>query len=151
MLDLINIRHGLQHLDIKPRNLLLVSLHQVKVADFGLVKHARYARRNDGMTGGVTPLYAAPETFNGKISPQSDQYSLAIVYLELLTGRRPFNGKSVRELAQQHLYDEPELRSLPKWNAPCLPEHWPKIPANASRTAWPLSGRCMLLKAASAP
>jgi hypothetical protein len=115
-LDFMNEKHGLQHLDIKPRNLFLVS-DRVKVADFGLVKH--YERgHSSGLLGGVTPLYAPPETFQGKISKNSDQYSLAIVYQELLTGQRPFNGKNVRQLAQQHLQEEPELRSLPEAERP---------------------------------
>jgi serine/threonine protein kinase len=109
-LDHMNDKHNLQHLDIKPRNLLLVS-DRVKVADFGLVKHCSSA---SGLLGGVTPLYAPPETFTGKVSSYSDQYSLAIVYQELLSGHRPFNGKNARQLAQQHLQEEPELRCLPE-------------------------------------
>jgi hypothetical protein len=111
-LDHMNEKHNLQHLDIKPRNLFLVS-DRVKVADFGLVKHLE-RQSGSGVLGGVTPLYAAPETFTNKISGSSDQYSMAIVYMELLTGQRPFNGKNARQLAQQHLHDEPELRSLPE-------------------------------------
>src|SRR5262249_35009312 len=80
---------------------------------FGLVKHVE-RNSSSGLMGGVTPLYASPETFSGKISQNSDQYSLAIVYQELLTGQRPFNGKNVRALAQQHLQEEPDLRSLPE-------------------------------------
>ncbi|HEV3261368.1 MAG TPA: tubulin-like doman-containing protein [Gemmataceae bacterium] len=109
-LDHMNEKHNLQHLDIKPRNLFLVS-DRVKVADFGLVKHVE---RQTGMIGGVTPLYAAPETFEGRISAHSDQYSLAIVYQELLTGQRPFNGKNPRQLALQHTQQPPELRALPE-------------------------------------
>src|ERR1700719_2473519 len=63
-LDHMNLKHGLQHLDIKPRNLFLVS-DRVKVADFGLVKHLE---RHSVHMSSVTPLYAAPELFQGQIS-----------------------------------------------------------------------------------
>src|SRR6516164_3750338 len=93
-LDHMNEKHNLQHLDIKPRNLFFVS-DRIKVADFGLVKDLE---RQTALVGGVTPLYAAPETFEGKVSGHSDQYSLAIVYQEMLTGKRPFDGKNARQL-----------------------------------------------------
>src|SRR5437868_5097858 len=83
-LDYMNEKHNLQHLDVKPRNLFLIG-DRIKVADFGLVKQLE-RHSASGLLGGVTPLYAAPETFNGKISGSSDQYSLAIVYQEMLTG-----------------------------------------------------------------
>ncbi|MBI3822669.1 MAG: protein kinase [Planctomycetes bacterium] len=111
-LDFMYEKHNLQHLDVKPRNLFLIGDH-VKVADFGLVKTADKSN-SSGILGGVTPLYASPETFVGKISPQSDQYSLAIVYQELLTGHRPFVAKNIRQMAQMHLQAEPDLRSLPE-------------------------------------
>ena len=65
------------------------------------------------VTGGVTPVYAAPETFDGWVSRFCDQYSLAIVYQELLSGQRPFNGTNVRQLIMQHLQAAPNLASLP--------------------------------------
>lgn len=111
-LDYMNEKHNLQHLDIKPRNLFLIG-DRVKVADFGLVKHLERPS-GSGLLGGVTPLYAAPETFIGKVSRHSDQYSLAIVYQELLTGHRPFQAKNVRQMAQLHMKEEPDLRSLPE-------------------------------------
>ncbi len=126
-LDHMNEKHGLQHLDVKPRNLFLIS-DRVKVADFGLVKHLE-RQSASGLLGGVTPLYAPPETFNGKISDRSDQYSLAIVYQELLTGQRPFVGKNVRALAQQHLQGEPELRPLPEAERPVVARALSKDPA----------------------
>ena len=126
-LDHMNEKHGLQHLDIKPRNLFLVS-DRVKVADFGLVKHLE-RRSGSGLLGGVTPLYAPPETFNGKISERSDQYSLAIVYQELLTGQRPFSGKNVHQLAQQHLKEGPDLRALPEGERPIIARCLSKDPA----------------------
>ena len=60
------------------------------------------------VTGGITPVYAAPETFDGMVSRFCDQYSLAIVYQELLTGQRPFDGSSVQQLIMQHLTAQPE-------------------------------------------
>src|SRR5262249_47864874 len=126
-LDHMNEKHNLQHLDIKPRNLFLIS-DRVKVADFGLVKHLERPS-SWGWLGGVTPLYAPPETFSGAISQTSDQYSLAIVYQELLTGQRPFGGKNARQLAQQHLQEEPELRSLPKAERPVVARALSKEPS----------------------
>jgi serine/threonine protein kinase len=108
-LDLMNSQFQLQHLDIKPQNLFLVFNH-VKVADFGLVKDLE--GRAATVTGGVTPVYAAPETFDGWVSRFSDQYSLAIVYQELLTGKRPFSGTTIRQLVLQHLQGAPDLSSL---------------------------------------
>ena len=103
-LDLMNFHHQIQHLDIKPQNLFLVHRH-VKVADFGLAKDLEGAIAS--MTGGITPMYAPPETFDGWVSRQSDQYSLAIVYTEMLTGKRPFNGTNPRQLIMQHMCAPP--------------------------------------------
>jgi len=109
-LDLMNIEYQLQHLDIKPQNLFLVRNH-IKVADFGLVKDLEGMKAT--ITGGVTPLYAAPETFENWVSRYCDQYSLAIVYQELLTGVRPFDGANARQLLKQHLEQEPNVSALP--------------------------------------
>jgi hypothetical protein len=125
-LDHMNEKHNLQHLDIKPRNLFLVS-DRVKVGDFGLVKQLG-PTGNSSLMGGVTPLYSAPETLNGGVSTRCDQYSLAIVYQELLTGQRPFNGKNARLLAQQHLNEEPELRPLPEVERPVVARALAKDP-----------------------
>jgi len=109
-LDLMNTQYQLQHLDIKPQNLFLVHNH-IKVADFGLAKDLEGVRAT--VTGGVTPVYAAPETFEGWVSRFSDQYSLAIVYQEILTGVRPFNGTNTRQLLMQHISGVPDLSPLP--------------------------------------
>ncbi|MFL5327755.1 MAG: serine/threonine protein kinase [Gemmataceae bacterium] len=124
-LDLLNLKHQLQHLDVKPQNLFLVYNH-IKVADFGLVKELR--GEVSRMTGGVTPVYAAPETFNGFVSQQSDQYSLAIVYQELLTGRRPFNGTTAYQLLNQHVSKLPDLAALPGHDRPHVARSLAKKP-----------------------
>ena len=108
-LDFLTTQHDLQHLDIKPENLLLLAGH-VKVADFGLVKSI--SNQTQSLVGGMTPTYAAPEVFQGRPSNNSDQYSLAIMYQELLTGVMPFHGANAAELTLQHLNEEPDLASL---------------------------------------
>lgn len=109
-LDLMNNHYQIQHLDVKPQNLFLVFNH-VKVGDFGLAKLLE--RERTAVTGGVTPVYAAPETFEGYVSRFSDQYSLAIVFQELLTGVRPFSGSNTRQLLMQHISGAPDLHPLP--------------------------------------
>ena len=125
-LDHLIEKHGLQHLDVKPRNLFTVA-DRVKVADFGLVKTLERSS-SSGLMGGVTPIYAAPETFSNKISKHSDQYSLAIVYVELLTGKRPFSGKNIRQLALQHMNEPPDLSMLPEIDRPVLSRALAKDP-----------------------
>jgi hypothetical protein len=125
-LDHLIEKHGLQHLDVKPRNLFTVA-DRVKVADFGLVKTLERSS-SSGLMGGVTPIYAAPETFSNKISKHSDQYSLAVVYVELLTGKRPFAGKNIRQLALQHMNELPDLSMLPATDRPILARALAKNP-----------------------
>jgi serine/threonine protein kinase len=130
VLDLMNLEYGLQHLDIKPGNLFLVRSH-IKVADFGLVnsladlngQHAGSFR-----LGAITPLYASPESFQGKITLHSDQYSLAVVYHELLTGTHPFDGRNFRQLALQHSAQAPDLSRLPEEDRPFVARALAKDP-----------------------
>jgi serine/threonine protein kinase len=132
VLDLMNQEHDLQHLDIKPRNLFLVSRH-VKVADFGLVNSVAgmsAAESGSLQLGAITPIYAAPESFLDKISPSSDQYSLAVAYCEMLTGKLPFNGKNFRQLAMQHLQAVPDLGPLPESDRPAVARALCKEPAD---------------------
>jgi len=126
-LDLMNIQYQLQHLDIKPQNLFLIHNH-IKVADFGLVKDL--AGLETKVTGGITPVYAAPETFDGVVSRHSDQYSLAICYQELLTGQRPFSASNIRQLILQHLQGEPNVSTLPERDQPVILRGLSKVPTD---------------------
>ncbi len=129
-LDLMNFQHDLQHLDVKPRNLFLVG-NRLKVADFGLVQCLEglaATNPNSGLRGEFTPHYAAPEVFEGVISRHSDQYSLAVTYQELLTGTRPFNGNNPRQLALQHLNEQPNLEAVPATDRSMLAKALAKDP-----------------------
>jgi hypothetical protein len=111
VLDLLNLTYNLQHLDIKPGNLFLMGGH-LKVGDFGLLREVggEILKRS---SNAISPTYAAPELFDGLVTPTSDQYSLAVVYLEMLSGQRPYSGETVRQLAYQHLTSEPDLSAAP--------------------------------------
>src|SRR5262249_43764506 len=125
--DLMNAAHQIQHLDVKPQNIFLVQRH-VKVADFGLAKDLEGARA--ALTGGMTPMYAPPETFDGWVSRQTDQYSLAIVYQEMLTGKRPFAGSNPRQLVLQHLTAPPDVAPLPAADRPAVVRALAKSPGD---------------------
>lgn len=125
-LDFLCQQHDLQHLDVKPANLLLVA-DRVKVADFGLIKDIQ--SNSLSVMGGLTPTYAAPEMFDGKPGRFSDQYSLAIVYQELLTGTLPFRGRTTAQLANEHLNKAPNLEAVPLVERPILSKALAKKPS----------------------
>ncbi|MEX2112321.1 MAG: tubulin-like doman-containing protein, partial [Pirellulales bacterium] len=125
-LDYMSENFSLQHLDVKPENLLLVG-NRIKVADFGLVKELQDVTAS--MMGGLTPVYASPEVFDGRPSQRSDQYSLAIVYQEMLTGVLPFPGKTAAQLASQHVHARPRLTPLPAEDQPIVARALSKDPA----------------------
>lgn len=112
MLDHISSKHGLQHLDIKPANLFLVC-ERVKVGDFGLVRRHELTVSSPGQNRGLTPRYVAPEILHGRVDPRSDQYCLALVYQELLTGKFPYPAKSAQQMMLQHVSAAPDLSPLP--------------------------------------
>jgi len=124
-LDLMNNHYHIQHLDVKPQNLFLVFNH-IKVADFGLAK--LFEGERGTVTGGVTPVYAAPETFEGHVYRYTDQYSFGIVFQELLTGVRPFNGVNTKQLLMQHLNGQPDLSALPVSDRPIIGRSLAKKP-----------------------
>jgi serine/threonine protein kinase len=111
-LDVIGTQHGLQHLDVKPANLFLTAGH-VQVGDYGLVSKLDLGAVGE-KTRGLTPKYAAPEVLKGQVHTQSDQYSLALVYYELLTGKFPYSAKTSQQIVIQHASAAPDLTHLPE-------------------------------------
>jgi WD40 repeat protein len=95
------------HRDVKPENMLLGSNNEVLLSDFGIaaVAHSTSSLKTQAYAG--TVHYSAPEQIKGKPRPASDQYALAIVVYEWLTGIRPFSGSSHIEIAMQHLSNPP--------------------------------------------
>ena len=101
---------GVVHRDIKPANIMIADTGHAVVADFGIAKAL------GGGTGGSTgsgaiigsPAFMSPEQWRGEnIDGRADQYALAIVAYEMLTGTRPFQATKVQEIIKQHLNVEP--------------------------------------------
>jgi len=108
-------KRGIVHRDIKPANILFDDSGQAFIADFGIAKLAESTSTLTGNTLVGTPAYMSPEQFSGEweIDGRSDQYSLAIVLFEMLSGEVPFKGDTTAKLMKNHLMDDPpSLRTL---------------------------------------
>lgn len=99
------------HQDVKPSNFLIhgqvddPSQLNVQLADFGVAKFMTTTSESQVIRG--TPIYMAPEQWEGHALPETDQYALAIMAYELLTGRPPFIGNNHQHLWRQHRYAPP--------------------------------------------
>lgn len=109
--------HQIIHRDVKPSNFLIRSQTEsdeyptLLLADFSI---ARLADMTSSVSQNVrgTPAYMAPEQWKGAAVFASDQYALAVMTYELLTGQTPFRG-SPMQMMYAHLYESPQpLRAL---------------------------------------
>ncbi len=110
---------GITHRDLKPANVLVDSEGRIQVLDFGLAKVSgpsglgeRSIEPTEALTGEGkivgTIAYMSPEQVEGKaVDPRSDIFSLGVLFYELVTGGRPFEGETGVSLLTSILRDEP--------------------------------------------
>jgi serine/threonine protein kinase/Flp pilus assembly protein TadD len=110
-------RQGIVHRDIKPENVMLYE-GEAMVMDFGIAKALSAAGpetlTQTGMMIG-TPAYVSPEQAAGEtnLDGKSDQYSLACVIYEMLSGERPFSGATPQAVMAKRFSEMPKpLRSI---------------------------------------
>lgn len=116
-------RRGVVHRDMKPANVMLDDSGWAFVCDFGVAKATGNPRLTQ--TGGTlgTPLYMSPEQLYGQpLDGRSDQYSLAVLTFELLSGTHPFAADAVAEIIRKHCVEP----------APSLAQHRPDLPAQVA-------------------
>ena len=106
------------HRDVKPENMLLGSENEVLLSDFGIAVMTPSARpgglQGQSQSAGWDPIgtvvYMAPEQIQGRTVLASDQYALAVVIYEWLTGVLPFRGSYIEVVTQQVNAPPPPLR-----------------------------------------
>lgn len=107
--------HQLIHQDVKPSNFLIrmnkdnPNRPDLLLTDFGI---ARLSTLTSGASQSIrgTPGYMAPEQWEGHPVPASDQYALAMMAYELLTGRSPFQGNPM-QMMYAHIHTQPQAPS----------------------------------------
>jgi serine/threonine-protein kinase len=97
---------GVVHRDIKPGNIILSPDGTVKIADFGIARIESSSMTQAGTVLG-TPAYMSPEQFMGQtVDARTDIYSAGVMFYQLLTGERPFEG-SMSAIMHKALNTEP--------------------------------------------
>ena len=130
---------GIVHRDIKPENILLSGGRAV-VADFGIARAVTVAGgtklTQTGMAIG-TPVYMCPEQAAGDrdIDARADQYALACVLYEMLTGQPPFTGQSSMAIMARHALEAvPSMRivrtTIPDYVDDTIQQAMSKVPAD---------------------
>ncbi len=120
--------NGIVHRDIKPSNIMILPGDQVKVADFGI---ARLEASEFTIVGDLlgTPAYMAPEQLSGgPIDHRTDLFATGVILFEMLTGVKPFRGKSITEIISFMEKRGPEdIRAL----NPAVPEAMKRVIAKS--------------------
>src|SRR5207248_398522 len=94
------------HRDVKPENILVGNRNEIVVSDFGIAVPAHGTSTQVWQDNFGTVLYMAPEQIQHYPRPESDQYALAIMIYEWLSGSYPFDG-TAKEIALKHLTISP--------------------------------------------
>jgi tRNA A-37 threonylcarbamoyl transferase component Bud32 len=113
---------GIVHRDLKPDNIFLVPVEgrqaeSVKILDFGIskVKGASWGRQAPEGTVMGTPLYMSPEQIEGRVADAdaaTDQFALAVIAYEMLTGRNPFTAETASAIFGLVLHSDPAPMEL---------------------------------------
>lgn len=116
VLDALAAAHhaGIIHRDIKPENVILREDGAVKVADFGLARAvtSQTVTSSSGLLLGTVAYLSPEQVERGIADARSDVYAAGLVFFEMLTGSKAFDGDTAINVAYQHVHTgAPRLRS----------------------------------------
>jgi len=114
---------GILHRDLKPANVMLREDNSPVLIDFGLARRSLDEVGNTGV-GQVlgSPYYISPEQAQGqRVDVRTDLYSLGVMFYEMLTGKRPYGGRSAVAIMSQHTSSPvPQLPEATSMQQPLL-------------------------------
>lgn len=111
------------HRDLKPANILLGNDNSLQICDFGIAKYVDMLTRTNTRKGYGSIQYMAPECWLLDINTlKMDIYSLGIIFFEILTLQKPFNGPTELDYREQHLLS----------NLPIVADLRPEVPVSIS-------------------
>ncbi|MDP2274691.1 MAG: serine/threonine-protein kinase [Archangium sp.] len=112
---------GIVHRDVSRKNVLISRLGEVRLADFGIARATQLREQTRGGVRKGTWAYMSPEQVSGRpLTAASDQFSLATLLVELITGTRPFDGATPLETMERiREAVAPALEGVgPEWISP---------------------------------
>lgn len=110
---------GVVHRDLKPENIMLTAGKIVKIADFGLARGHEYTTLTVTGSAFGTPAYMPPEQMGAaEVGAHSDQYSLGVIFYEMLTGHRPFEQEELMAVLAAQMMETPPRASLHRPDLP---------------------------------
>jgi serine/threonine-protein kinase len=111
-------QHGIVHRDLKPSNVFMTA-HGAKLLDFGLARNTATDAPGTAATEGPltqagtavgTPPYMSPEQFRGEpVDARTDVFSVGVMLFEMLSGTRPFSGRTDLDVYHAIMYEQPAV------------------------------------------